>query len=267
MAATDVAQKLAPRKAECLAVDPFAQEGFDLRFDWGAAGLARLAPQAGVVVLVDVLSFTTAVDVAVSRGAAVVPAPWAGPATASPGELVAVGRSQMDAEHPWSLSPASLITLPAGNRLVLPSPNGGALARSAGTSGATHVLAGCLRNASAVAAAAGEAGGVITLIAAGERQGPDAELRPALEDLLGAGAVLAALAGAGRSASPEAVAAVAALASMRHGLAEVLWECASGRELRAGGFRADVEMAAALDVSTIVPRLDEGAFSAGTVRP
>jgi hypothetical protein len=44
----------------------FGQAGFDVRFEWGEAGLRALAPATDVLVLVDVLSFTTAVDVAVA---------------------------------------------------------------------------------------------------------------------------------------------------------------------------------------------------------
>ena len=48
------------------------------------------------------------------------------------------------------------------------------------------MIAGGLRNAAAVAAAAARAGDVVGVIAAGERW-PDGSLRPAIEDLLGAG--------------------------------------------------------------------------------
>jgi hypothetical protein len=56
--------------------DPLGQIGYGVRFDWGAVGAARAGERTGVLVVVDVLSFTTAVTVAVERGVAVNPAAW-----------------------------------------------------------------------------------------------------------------------------------------------------------------------------------------------
>ena len=50
-----------------------AQEGFASRFGWGAEGLEALAEACDVVVIVDVLRFTSAVSVAVAGGSIVSP--------------------------------------------------------------------------------------------------------------------------------------------------------------------------------------------------
>ena len=50
-----------------------SQERYDVRFEWGPAGMRALACQVRAVVIVDVLRFTSAVDAALSRGAVVYP--------------------------------------------------------------------------------------------------------------------------------------------------------------------------------------------------
>lgn len=243
---------------------PFAQRDHRIRFDWGPAGAAALRADGGTLVVVDVLSFTTAVSVAVERGTAVHPAAWRDArAEVLARELdarLAVGRRRITTDQPWSLSPAALRVAPAPERLVLPSPNGSAIAATADG----DVVAACLRNASAVAAWLRnrvDASSPVTVIAAGERW-PDGSLRPALEDALGAGAVLAALAGeAADGLSPEAAAA-AALFRGTPSVPDAVRRCASGVELVGAGFAQDVEIAVELDDSTVVPVLREGAFRA-----
>ena len=119
------------------------------------------------------------------------------------------------------------------------------------------VVGACLRNAAAVARWLGRVEGRVSVVAAGERW-PDGSLRPAVEDLWGAGAVLARLDGA--DASPESSAAVAAYGAVADRLGSVLPVSASGRELVDGGFGHDVEIAAALDVSDVVPVLTGDVF-------
>jgi len=234
-----------------------AQDGFDRRFEWGPRGLAALLPSADVVIVVDVLSFSTSVDVAVGRGVAVYPAPWKDDAaTALAGDLgamLAVGRSRVSAEHPYSLSPASLSAIPSGSRLVLPSPNGATMSADA-VRGGTAVFTGCIRNASAVAAAARDAGDSVVVIAAGE-QWPDGSLRPALEDLVGAGMILDVLGG---RPSPEAKAAILTARNVAY---EDLMSCASSRELIEQGYDEDVRIAMAAGASTSAPMLVDGAFT------
>jgi 2-phosphosulfolactate phosphatase len=170
---------------------------------------------------------------------------------------ISVGAVLADGRHPSgpSLSPPSLAALPTGSRVVLPSPNGSTCAVTASEAGAT-VVTGCLRNASAVASWLTAQAAPVTVIAAGERW-MDGSLRPAVEDLLGAGAILAGLAG---SPSPEAAAAAGAFRALAERLPEALAGCASGRELAEKGWAADVDWAADLDSSSVVPVMRDGVF-------
>ena len=90
--------------------------------------------------------------------------------------------------------------------------------------------------------------------------GPTTPCGPCVEDLWGAGAVLAGLVARGVGGlSPEARAAIHAWAGAR--LPADLHDCAGGRELAAAGFADDVAMAAEVDASDVVPVLDGEAFT------
>jgi 2-phosphosulfolactate phosphatase len=229
------------------------QGRYRVRFQWGPVMAPALAE--GICVVVDVLRFTTAVEAAVTCGVAVYPCRWRDARAAdfakSVSAVLAGGRGTAEP----SLSPSSMGDLPPGTSVVLPSPNGSTCSILASDAGA-RVVAGCLRNATAVGAWADEAEGPVTVIACGERW-PDGSLRPSLEDLLGAGAILASMGG---SPSPEARAAIAAFRDAAGSLPEVLGQCASGRELSEKGRQADIGYAAQLNVSTTVPVLTNGAF-------
>jgi 2-phosphosulfolactate phosphatase len=123
--------------------------------------------------------------------------------------------------------------------------------------GAAVVLAGCLRNAAAIARAAAARGQRILVVPAGERW-PDGSLRPCIEDWLGAGAILSHLPG---DASAEARAAVAAYRELESEVPGALCSSLSGRELIERGYAGDVELAAEVGVSAAVPELDGGAFA------
>lgn len=107
-----------------------------------------------------------------------------------------------------------------------------------------------------MADAANALGGPVAVIPAGERW-PDGTLRPAVEDLIGAGAILRHLAGA---ASPEARAGIAMFEGLAERVEAVLFEGASGRELADNGYAEDVRLASELDVSDAVPRLVDQAY-------
>ena len=86
-------------------------------FAWGADGVERLAATSHVVVIVDVLSFSTAVDVAVSAGARVYPCQDADESTAAiarqVGAALATDRQTATRQGGLSLSPVSMRGLQA----------------------------------------------------------------------------------------------------------------------------------------------------------
>jgi 2-phosphosulfolactate phosphatase len=280
-----------------------------VRLEWGQLGAAAICRGASYAVIVDVLSFTTTLSVAVDAGAEVFPYPWQDGSAQSfarqHSAILAVGRAEsgspVPADSPGadtpasgalgagrsgaseaaaaasssepgtgdppriSLSPATIRAIPGLARIVLPSPNGSALASQLADSGAT-VIGGCLRNRTAIAKwlvshqTRDGITPVIAVIAAGERW-PDGSLRPAIEDLWGAGAIVSALGKLGTTGlSPEATSAAAAYRAIEATLAQALVSCSSGIELASAGFGGDVAVAAELDSSTCVPVLAGGRF-------
>jgi 2-phosphosulfolactate phosphatase len=214
---------------------PFDQHRYQVRHEWGIQGLERLAP-ADVVVIVDVLSFSTAVTDAASRGESV----------------------RLDsAAHAVSV-------------------DGAAIAQAAAESGAV-VLLGCLRNAGAVARAVLDiqhrraertsiavlAAGALRHAQGSEGARTDAAVRFAVEDQLGAGAVVDALGDLGIDhTSPEAAAACEAFRGLRGAVRHLLTASGSGQELLDRGARDEVLNAAAVDAASVVPVLRDGAFVA-----
>jgi len=230
--------------------------------EWGLKGIEHLRDKVSVLVIVDVLSFSTAVDIAVGRGASIIPFPHGqGVAAVKAAEAA---NAQLAAPRfstepgSFSLSPASLQRISPGVRLLLPSPNGSRLSL---TGGSTTVLAGCLRNSGAVAKAALRIanGRNIGIIPAGELW-EDGSLRPAIEDQLGAGAIIAAI---GQEMSTEAQVARNAFEAAKKDLPAILCGCVSGVELIERGFAQDVQLAAEHDCSVAAPTLRDGAYSTG----
>ena len=242
--------------------DCYTQSGHRIRFDWGPEGADAVGPGAAFVAVVDVLSFTTTLTVAVERGIAVLPYRWrdgsAAEVARAHGATLAVGRS-VAGPGQVSLSPLTVLRATGVRRLVLPSPNGSTVAARLAGAGAT-VVGVSLRNAAAVAAWVRRRAGnrPVAVVAAGERWN-DGPLRPAVEDLWGAGAFVAALGGDG--ASPEARAAAAAYRDVAADLPAALRSCASGRELTGNGHPGDVAVAGERTDSAAVPVLSGDWFT------
>ncbi len=233
----------------------FLQSEYEIRFEWGLEGAKRLSSEVDLAVVVDVLSFSTCVEVGVTAGAQIFPFYFKDDrATEYARSINAVCASATRLKNEICLSPATLATLKSGDRVVLPSPNGSTICFSLET---PIILCGCLRNAAVTAQAANRLGKRILVIAAGE-QWEGSSLRPAIEDMIGAGAILSKLKG---NLSPEAIAAVQVFEHFKNDLLSTLNSSSSGKELIERGFPEDNEIASELDVSTTVPILQDKGFS------
>lgn len=206
---------------------PFGQAKYQVRFDWGAAGAARIVPGAHVVVLVDALTFTTDVVRAAEQGA----------------ETPVTTGAIAGADDATGLVSAALA---AGDHVV--------------------VLAASLRNRTATAerilGLQEERGErmVVAVLAAGATDGG---IRFAIEDQLTAGAVIDALIGLGIDhTSPEAAVASAAFEGLKQAAVHLIGAAGTGVELTAAGRRADVRAATERDVARVVPELRDGVFRA-----
>ncbi len=225
---------------------------------WGRHGVQQAAARGDVIVIVDTLSFSSAVATAIEHGGAIYPCTPEDDAAAIAQQhcaVLAVSRRALPERGRYSLSPLTYVGMAAGTKVVLSSPNGATLCRLA--IGAQVVIIGCLLNAQAVSAYLNRfwAKSAITVVAAGERYRQptaDGELRFALEDFLGAGAILGHLA-TGQSADAQVCAA--AFDASRAQVVDHLWQCESGQELAAQGYGDDVRHSAQVSRYHKVPLL------------
>ncbi|MGB3443327.1 MAG: 2-phosphosulfolactate phosphatase [Actinophytocola sp.] len=249
-------------------VNPYVQTGFRGRFDWGLVGAKNLAQEVVIIAVVDVLSFTTSLTVAVDNRIEVYPFRWRDDRAATFAKerdaALAVGRSEAGPGE-ITLSAPSIRAATGVRRLVLPSPNGSTISQAVAELGVT-VIGVSLRNVNAAAdwtlrKLADQPEACVGVVAGGERW-HDGSARPAVEDLWGAGAYLAALAERGLGPlSPEARAAAAAYTVVAGDISAELRACAGGRELIGHGYPGDVEVAAEVNLSEVVPLLTDESFT------
>ena len=211
---------------------------------WGRRGARDATERGDLVVIVDVLRFSSAATTAAAHGASVRPLEWVAGAR--------VGR----------LSPLHYVGAEAGRVYEVSSPNGAVCCRHGGA-----VLVGSLLNAKATAAAAATtaaAEGVdVTVLACGERWRDTGRLRFALEDYLGAGAILSRLhADAGCNCSADAELCARAFEAAAPDLERLIRECPSGRELQELSKGDDVRHSARLDLYDVAVVMRDGLLSA-----
>lgn len=225
-----------------------SQAGFAFQFDWGHDGLDALAERAGVIVIVDVLTFSSIVCCAVESRAEAVIDP---------------ARLSNDARPCSPISVTDALTMTGGAMLDLTASSAATLALQAQRL-APYVLCGCLRNAHATARAARLLAGTAPIVVIANDLADEAGRRFGVEDLIGAGAVLAALdpsnAVSDPRCSPEAAAARAAFVGARPRLVDAIGRCATATRLIADGREPDLAACAALDVADVAAALHDGVF-------
>jgi len=236
----------------------YTQQPYRYRFDWGRRGVQQAVEQGNILVIVDTLRFSTATITATHHGGLIYPCSLdedAAELARRIGGEVAVSRRDTPDKGRFSLSPATYFNIEPGTKVVLASPNGASCSKYG--SQIPYLFIGALVNAQAVAMAvsslAEQENLAATVIACGERwktPSEDGVLRIAIEDYLGAGAVLSYVQG---EKSPEARVCEGAFVQVRDELEGILWDCGSGRELREKGFAADVQHAARLNLYQTVP--------------
>ena len=220
-----------------------SQLAYQCRVEWGYEGARRAAARHDIVVVVDILRFSTAAVVAVAHGAVV--------------HVEGEGTSQLNHNQGDILSPGRHEAVVSGTHVTLRSPNGAMCCRYGKE--APHLFIAALINARAAAQAAtavlaGRDQG-ISVIACGERRrgvSADGPLRFAIEDYLGAGAILFYL---DLPKSAEAQVCQAAFEATRDCLPALLLDSTSGWELRHKGLAEDVRYAARLNAVEAVPIL------------
>ena len=236
----------------------FSQHPYRCRIDWGLRGAREAAERGDVLVIVDTLSFSTAVVTAVHYGGIIYPCSKTDDVKEFAKQIggeAAVGRKDVPKQGRFSLSPLTYLNVEPDTRIVLASPNGATCSRYAQT--VPYLYVGALVNVKAVAVTVSAVLDVtdlcVTVIACGERwrtPSEDGELRMAIEDYLGAGAILSYLQ---HAKSPEARVCEGAFKYAQNDLQAILWECGSGRELREIGFGEDVHHSSQLNLYDTVP--------------
>lgn len=246
----------------------YDQSPYDIKMEWGIKGAVEAAKRKEIIIVVDVLSFSSTVTTAVDKGAVIYPFPpgqheKAKAYASGIGAELVVGRAEAIKTGKPSLSPLSFSENSKGKSFVLCSLNGAACVDV--SKEVPSLFAGSLINAKAVAEAAqvmkNKLKVPITVIACGERWANSAqeenELRPGIEDYLGAGAIISFLKG---SFSPEAFVCKQAFEASKHTLPSLIKNCGSGRELIERDFEEDVRICMQYNTSTTVPMLFDHQF-------
>ena len=218
-----------------------------------------LAPVRGVALVVDVLRASTSLVTLVERGCAAIH--LASSVEAARRAAAVEPRPLLVGEEgglpppgfDYGNSPVELAAAPLEGRAVIFATTNGAPALHA-ASAAEAVLVACLRNATAAAHVAWEASSEagIVILCAGRAENPGGF---GVDDLYAAGVLVQRLSDIGDLELGDGAQAARLLAAAEADPLRMLRRSAAGRSLLQLGLEQDVVYAAAVDRSTVVPRL------------
>ena len=240
-----------------------------VHIDWAKEGLAYARQKGDIVVIVDVLRFSSAVVTAVAHGFSIYPVPdrASGEELAQRVDACLAGRSDSPG---ISISPVSFMNVPVNQnrKVILPSPNGATC--SSMIKDRDSALVGCFLNAQAVgemiSSLAFSSGRSVTVIACGEQRSvatgervvyvPEEAHRVfAIEDYLGAGAIISSTS---LQRSAEAEICGRSFSAAEKDLPQLVRESFSGRYLIEHNMRADIEHAVQVSNYNVVPSIHGG---------
>ena len=198
---------------------------FDIHCCWGFKLADDLVLQYDVCIIVDVLSFSTSLDLLIN---------------------VKENTQNMPVADDFihHLTP---------QKLNIPSPVGLPIQLNLHQK---PVLVGCLRNARAVAKVARMLGNAVLLIPVGDKLSEE-EFKTCSEDFIATGAIISYMKGA-RSAESEA--ALDVYNSSKGNIEEMVKLSSSARQMMLNGFLLEVDQACQFNRSKNVPLLEEGAL-------
>lgn len=201
----------------------FVEPEFDIHCSWGFKLVEDVMIQYDVCIIVDVLSFSTSLDLLINA------------------------KENLQNEPP-SVDFVHHLTL---QNLVIPSPVGLPFQINLPQK---PVLAGCLRNARAVARTAMQLGDKVLVIPVGDKLSEE-EFKTCSEDFIAAGAIISYMKG---SRSAESNAALDIYNSSKGNIEEMVKLSSSARKMILQGFLAEVEQACQYNKSKNAPLLEEG---------
>jgi 2-phosphosulfolactate phosphatase len=231
---------------------------------WGTDGVQAASQRGDLIVIVDVLRFSSTVTTAIANGFTIIPAANRDAAQRL-AERTGGAISGKSGIARYSLSPLDYLNPKETGEVVLVSPNGAACASLIGARSTGFI--GCFLNARALArtvrALAESDRRDVAVVAAGEVKedgdGDSGQRRFAIEDYLGSGIVLSELR---LGLTPEAEVCMRAYEACARDCSRLIEDSLSGRYLRERGLGYDISHCVQTSIYDAVPVVQEGTIVA-----